>query len=157
MNFDNNFRDKETSALAEYFHNMNKEKARLEVQMTELNKHLNSVNFALTEKMTREGQTEEVTIEGVKYKIKDTENFSLDKEIVGNEDWDDEHGHFFKMLHERGDQDLIKTVVSVHAGTRKSYLKKLLDKGECLPDFIKHSVTSMIGFNKKAIERLVGA
>lgn len=155
MKFEQNYKHKDVQSLVKYFLSLHKEKVREELEATKLNKHIAEVDTVLAGKMVESKNADKITVEDIEFKPIDDENYALDLEKLKIEKskWDSDF--YFNWLEEIGEGGLIKTVKGVPANTRKAHLKKLMDKGVALPEWIKVSYFTHMKFNKKAVERLV--
>jgi len=148
-----NFNEMDLTARTSYLHDVLKEKFKLEDEITKLNKRISAIEASIVEDMIEEG-VDSIEVDKVHYSVVVRESFTLDREILGEDVkvWDNEH--FFKWLEETGNQGLIKLKESVHPSTRNAFLKKHVQEGGQLPDFIKYTEFPTLDYNKAKIKRL---
>ena len=135
--------------IAKELHNALMIKENLEAKTRECNKFIFEKTAKLVEQM-EEDDIDKITINGIDYKPVVEEDYSLDADASKWDECDD----WFNWLRENGYGDIIKSKDSVHAQTRKAFLKSLKDEGKELPKFIKVSHWETIKYNKSAIKKL---
>jgi len=131
------------------------EAEKLELKLKEKNKEAMALMMQLNESMDDEGiPSITVNIEGgeIKFDPVEEEDFKLAGEFAGK-NWDD-CGVFHDWLRQVGEDGLIKTKPSVHAATRKSFLKKWTELSEPLPEFIERTFHSTVKYNKSQVVRI---
>ena len=126
-----------------------KHKEETELGLKQLNKQINALMINANEAMTEEEV--EIKVEGILFKPITEESYSLTEEKVK---WD-EYEPWFEWLRTNGQEDMIKTKNSVHAGTRKSFLKNWQDDGNELPSVVKSTYFETVKYNKAAVKRMV--
>ncbi len=142
--------------LGKLYIEQNKLKIQLENKIGHLNTEISMTSNHIVEKMN-DRDVSMIEIEGLKISKVIDENFGLEHDADGVkiDEWDDPEGRFFKWLDEIGESALIKTKKSVHAGTRKSWLKNRRKEGKNLPEFIKVSFFERVKINMSEIKRRV--
>lgn len=123
----------------------------LEQQASQVGKEVWKLSTEMVDAMMEEG-VDEITIEGLKFKIKDEINFSMQN--TDAKKWV-ECPDFLAWLEEQGDIGIVKEVPTIHPQTLKSYLKKKQEEGCELPPVVKVTPVSIINWNKSQIEREV--
>ena len=128
------------------------ERAKLELQLKQLNKRLNGLKGEANQAMFEEN-VEAITIEGITFKPDQEANFSLND---GSKTWV-ESQRFRAWLEENNLQDVVKTREEIHHGTRNKILKEALEPGSktTKPDMVNVSYFATVKFSEAAIERKV--
>jgi hypothetical protein len=133
-----------------------KKQAKRKAVMAETEKAIWELEQKLYEQMDAEG-VEAITLDGggeeIKFSPKIEQDFSLNKDAVGTDKWDDA-AVFLAWLKEKGLGDIIKMKESVHAATRKKVLKEYLDENGSLPEWIIQKFLNTISYNQSAINRV---
>lgn len=134
-----------------------KKAAELDGKLKELNKSINIQCMELHTSMVEELGTGEndpsITVEGITFKPVSEQGFKLSGELSGMK-WD-RCDVFFNWLNEIGEDGLIRKVESVPWNTRNKFLKKWIENGHILPDFVEETFTNTVKYNKSAIKRLI--
>jgi len=140
-----------SQAIAEELREVLIKAAKLRADEKEQNVKANSLKAELAEAMQDE-ECSAVEVKGLMFKPKVEQDFSLDKEVVGTNRWD-ECPQVFDFFKEIGEGGIIKTKVSVAPQTRKKVLRVYLEDGGELPPWIQHKLFSTVDFNGKEVER----
>lgn len=155
MENNDNWKKKDTKSLLKYLADKLQERARLDTQMSELNKFVNEIDNFTAQRMADDDVPEmtlELNGEKIKFAVTDEEQFSLNKEVTEHTKWD--NPEYFAWLKSIGEETLIKKKESVPAPTRKKHLRQMREQGIDMPDFVKVSFYTHLKYNKKAIERV---
>ncbi len=132
-----------------------KRREKIEGELKDINKELTALSTQLYEQMDREG-SERFDLEGISF----VKHIERDFKRIDQGRWDDPR--FFAWLKEIGEAGLIKTRESVHAQTRKAFLKDYVgEKDEngiplhTLPAWIQETYFNTVKFSRTAIKRMV--
>jgi len=140
-----------TQAKLKEFFRKAKKKAKLETELTELNKQINIDTQELYDLMTEEG-IDSMKIDGIEFKPDEKPQYSFNipdglKPI--------EFDGFLKWLKKEKYDGIIKTQPNIHPQTLTATLNKHIEQGKQLPEFIEMKTWNYIKYNKSAVERMV--
>ena len=125
---------------------------RLAMRASELKKESQGEAVKLYDAMEDQG-VPKIQIGEIEFKPDTTQDFSLDKDKVGTNRFD-ECESFFNWLEETDNAGIIKIKKTVHPGTRKKVLKEYIQDGGKLPDFIIEKFFSTVKWNTSLVKRL---
>jgi len=125
---------------------------KLEIQLKELNKEIQTRLSQCSEAMSEEG-IDGIRYNGVEFKPSTEQVFILKGKDPYTK-WD-ECQDWFDWLNEIGAEGIIQFKKTVHHTTRNKFLREYLDDNpdEHLPDFIGESFFDTVKFNKSEIKR----
>lgn len=127
------------------------EKEDYESRLKDVNKKIVSLETELYDDMTEE-QVDSIKISGIEFKPIEDQYFSLAGEYQGKK-WDEAEG-FHAFLAKIGEGGAIKTKPTVHPQTRLAILKRYVDDGGMLPEWIEEKYHNTVKYNKSAIRRM---
>jgi hypothetical protein len=138
--------------MAKEYLNKLRERYKMECQMAELNRDIETRESKLYETMEMEG-IDAITQDGIEFTPDISQKFKLNG-YPERMSWDDVK-EWFAWLKEVGESGIIKTKDSVHWKTRDAFLKGWVEAKRELPKFIQETFHPTVKYNKSAFERMM--